>query len=64
MSVHSFLVKRHFPAALYHGAMDQQDRETAIDMFANGTSPILVATDLAARGLAGHTSKPYDLILS
>ncbi len=31
--------------------MDQQDRETAIDMFANGTSPILVATDLAARGL-------------
>ncbi len=49
--VHSFLVKRHFPAALYHGAMDQQDRETAIDMFANGTSPILVATDLAARGL-------------
>lgn len=49
--VHSFLVSKKIPAALYHGALDQYDRETAIDLFSNGTSPILVCTDLAARGL-------------
>ncbi len=49
--VYRFLVAGRYPAALYHGALDQQERETAIDLFANGTSPILVATDLAARGL-------------
>lgn len=36
---------------LYHGALDQHDREKAIAMFNNGTTPILVATDLASRGL-------------
>lgn len=36
---------------IYHGALDQHDREKAITMFNNGSSPILVATDLAARGL-------------
>ncbi len=49
--VHRFLIGQKFPATLYHGALDQIDRETAIDLFTNGTSPILVATDLAARGL-------------
>lgn len=39
------------PAGLYHGALDQQQRATAVDLLANGTTPILVATDLAARGL-------------
>jgi superfamily II DNA/RNA helicase len=38
-------------AGLYHGALDQHDREKAITLFNNGTRPILVATDLAARGL-------------
>lgn len=45
-------LKRHgIPAVLYHGAMDQRDREKAIAMFNNGSRPVLVATDLAARGL-------------
>ena len=45
-------LKRHgIPAVLYHGAMDQRDREKAVAMFNNGSSPVLVATDLAARGL-------------
>jgi len=35
----------------YHGAMEQRDRETALAKFRNGTSYILVTTDLAARGL-------------
>jgi superfamily II DNA/RNA helicase len=49
--VADYLVKLHFPVALYHGALEQLQRETAIDLFVNGSSPILVATDLAARGL-------------
>lgn len=45
------LRKEHISAGLYHGALDQQQRTTAIDLFANGSTPVLVATDLAARGL-------------
>lgn len=40
-----------FGAALYHGGLDQQLRERALILFENGTCPVLVATDLAARGL-------------
>lgn len=35
----------------YHGAMEQRDRDSALCKFRNGTSNILVTTDLAARGL-------------
>jgi ATP-independent RNA helicase DbpA len=35
----------------YHGAMEQRDRESALCKFRNGTSNVLVTTDLAARGL-------------
>lgn len=40
-----------FPAGLYHGALEQSDRRHALQLLSNGTTPILVATDLAARGL-------------
>lgn len=46
-----FLQKAGLPAILYHGALQQRERETAIATFNNGSRPILVATDLAARGL-------------
>lgn len=36
---------------LFHGGMEQEDREKALIKFRNGTSRILVCTDLAARGL-------------
>ncbi|MDE6782827.1 MAG: DEAD/DEAH box helicase, partial [Paramuribaculum sp.] len=49
--VYRHLRKLGYPAGLYHGALDQQQRAAAVDMLANGTTPILVATDLAARGL-------------
>lgn len=49
--VFQFVRKAGFPAILYHGALDQQQRETAVDLFTNGSTPIMVATDLAARGL-------------
>ncbi len=35
----------------YHGAMEQQERDAALCKFRNGTSNILVTTDLASRGL-------------
>lgn len=35
----------------YHGALEQQEREAALSKFRNGSSNILVTTDLASRGL-------------
>lgn len=39
------------PAGVYHGGLEQRDREKAVAMLDNGSLPILVTTDLAARGL-------------
>ncbi|MDE6300986.1 MAG: DEAD/DEAH box helicase [Muribaculaceae bacterium] len=39
------------PVGLYHGGLDQLDRERAVIQLDNGTTPIMIATDLAARGL-------------
>lgn len=49
--VHSMLVKEGFPAGLYHGGLEQRQRRLAVDMLNNGTTPVLVSTDLASRGL-------------
>lgn len=49
--VYEFLRKRKVAAVLYHGALEQKERESAVALFNNGSRPILVATDLAARGL-------------
>lgn len=49
--VHEALRRAGLPAGLYHGGLDQNDRENAIELLANGSTPILVSTDLAARGL-------------
>ena len=49
--VYEFLKKKRVAAVLYHGALEQKDREMAVALFNNGSRPILVATDLAARGL-------------
>src|SRR5690606_29678603 len=35
----------------YHGAMEQQERDSALGKFRNGSTHVLVTTDLAARGL-------------
>lgn len=35
----------------YHGGMEQQERDSALCKFRNGSSNILVTTDLASRGL-------------
>lgn len=47
----SFLEAQGVDCVLYHGALDQNEREKAIARFNNGSRSVLVATDLAARGL-------------
>lgn len=48
---HDFLKDKGLVSVFYHGAMEQRDRDSALVKFKNGTSNILVTTDLAARGL-------------
>ena len=45
------LIERGFPAAPLHGDMAQVARERALKRFRDGTVEILVATDVAARGI-------------
>lgn len=47
----SYLKSKKFPCEAFHGGMEQPDRERALYKFRNGSSPVLVSTDLAARGL-------------
>ncbi|URE27403.1 DEAD-box ATP-dependent RNA helicase [Musa troglodytarum] len=45
------VVLNGFPATTIHGDRSQQEREHALRTFKSGATPILVATDVAARGL-------------
>ncbi len=45
------LLARGFRADRLHGGMSQPQRERALDRFATGRNDVLVATDVAARGL-------------
>ncbi|WP_299592911.1 ATP-dependent RNA helicase DbpA [uncultured Microbulbifer sp.] len=45
------LKKAGFAALALHGDMEQKDRDRTLALFANGSASILVATDVAARGL-------------
>lgn len=49
--IHQHLRQQGIFAGLYHGAMEQHERECAVAMLNNGSVNVLVATDLAARGL-------------
>jgi superfamily II DNA/RNA helicase len=49
--VSSFLKEKSIVNVFYHGAMEQRDRDAALCKFRNGSSNVLVTTDLAARGL-------------
>ncbi|GJV86129.1 DEAD-box RNA helicase family protein [Tanacetum coccineum] len=42
---------RQFAAAAIHGDKSQQERDYVLNQFRSGRSPVLVATDVAARGL-------------
>lgn len=45
------LKRAGFAALALHGDMEQKDRDRTLALFANGSASILVATDVAARGL-------------
>lgn len=49
--LHKSLVKHGFGAVALHGDMDQPARMAALDQFRKGEMPLLVASDVAARGL-------------
>ncbi|KAI9153420.1 hypothetical protein LWI28_011052 [Acer negundo] len=59
-----WLYTNGFPATTIHGDRTQQEREMALRSFKSGKTPILVATDVAARGLdiphVGHVVN-FDL---
>lgn len=44
-------LSRQFGAAAIHGDKSQGERDYVLNQFRSGRSPILVATDVAARGL-------------
>ncbi|KAI4385351.1 hypothetical protein MLD38_003389 [Melastoma candidum] len=50
-SLEDWLCHNGFPATSIHGDKMQQEREMALRSFKSGRTPILVATDVAARGL-------------
>jgi len=49
--VEMFLKKSEYKCVALHGALTQEARETALTSFRCGMVPILVCTDVAARGL-------------
>jgi superfamily II DNA/RNA helicase len=49
--VSDFLNKNKVNHSCFSGGMEQKDRERSLIKFRNGTSRVLIATDLAARGI-------------
>jgi len=49
--VSDFLTANNISFGVFYGGMEQIDRERALMKFRNGTHQLLIATDLAARGL-------------
>ncbi|MBZ9626877.1 DEAD/DEAH box helicase [Psychroflexus sp. CAK1W] len=50
-NVSAYLSQHHISHTCFSGMMEQKDRERALIKFRNGSSQLLVATDLAARGI-------------
>lgn len=59
--VASFLGGRGIDAQAIHGDLEQRDREKVLVQFANNSRPVLVATDVAARGL---DIKSLDMVIN
>jgi superfamily II DNA/RNA helicase len=49
--ISNYLIDNNISHGCFYGGMEQQDRELALIKFRNGTHQLLVATDLAARGI-------------
>lgn len=50
-NIEDYLYDLGYPCVAIHGDRDQRQREAALDSFRSEKTPILVATDVAARGL-------------
>ncbi|MEO6685041.1 MAG: DEAD/DEAH box helicase, partial [Dyadobacter sp.] len=49
--ISNLLTEKSINNEFYHGGMEQQERDSALSKFRNGTTNVLVTTDLASRGL-------------
>lgn len=49
--VGKYLASKRLQCGIFHGGMEQDDRERSLYKFRNGSCHVLVSTDLAARGL-------------
>ncbi|MBT8326130.1 MAG: DEAD/DEAH box helicase [Bacteroidia bacterium] len=49
--ISDYLTKNQINHGCFYGGMEQRDRERALIKFRNGTHQIIIATDLAARGI-------------
>ncbi|KAI9917300.1 hypothetical protein PsorP6_012933 [Peronosclerospora sorghi] len=49
--IYEYLILKGVEAASIHGSKDQEERNEAIDLFKSGQKDVLVATDVAAKGL-------------
>jgi superfamily II DNA/RNA helicase len=51
LDVHGLLQKEQIQGVALHSQMNQQKREAQLNIFRSGKCPILLATDVAARGI-------------
>ena len=49
--ISALLSRHHFDHGIFHGALEQIDREKSLIKFRGGAHNVLIATDLASRGL-------------
>ncbi|CAN6230317.1 unnamed protein product [Urochloa humidicola] len=49
--IHEYLLLKGVEAVAIHGGKDQEERQNAIDSFKSGKKDVLVATDVASKGL-------------
>ncbi|KAI8113545.1 hypothetical protein M9435_003546 [Picochlorum sp. BPE23] len=50
-SIHEFLLVKGVEAVAVHGSKDQEERSWAFDSFKSGKKDVLIATDVASKGL-------------
>jgi ATP-dependent RNA helicase DDX5/DBP2 len=49
------------PSSAIHGDKQQNERDWVLDQFKTGKSPIMVATDVASRGIGKYFTSPPSL---
>lgn len=50
-NIYEYLLLKGIDAASIHGGKDQKDRHSGVDAFRRGEKDVLVATDIASKGL-------------